>query len=85
MIAEVEQLEYLGLCSSLNNLTIKNNPITSKLKMVIDESKSISKQNKLNAYNQIIHGLASSITILDGIPIDMKNINILTGISNKND
>jgi len=78
MIAEVEQLEYLALCSSLNNLTIRNNPITSKIKIMIDENSAISKQNKLNAYNQIIHDFAPNVTVLDGITVDMNKLNILT-------
>ncbi|ORX78691.1 hypothetical protein BCR32DRAFT_294901 [Anaeromyces robustus] len=77
LISKIEQLEYLALCPSLNNLTVRNNPIISKLKIVIEKNENISKQNKLLVYNQIIHDLVPSITILDGVPLDLNKKSIL--------
>lgn len=80
MVSEIEQLEYLALCPSLNNLTIRNNPITLKLRIAIEKDNKIVKQNKISAYNKIVKSLIPSITILDGVPIEPKKINILSGI-----
>jgi len=80
LVSEIEQLEYLALCPSLNNLTIRNNPITLKLRIAIEKDNKIVKQNKISAYNKIVKSLIPSITILDGVPIEPKKINILSGI-----
>jgi len=78
LVSEVEQLEYLALCQSLNNLTIRHNPITKKLKIIIEENNKISKQHKIYAYNQVVSRLIPSITILDGMPIEKKKLDLLT-------
>ena len=73
-------MEYLALCPLLNNLTIRNNPITLKLKIAIEDNKKISKQHKTYIYNKIVNSLIPNITILDGIPIENNKKDILTGI-----